>query len=378
MRRTGAADALGGRPDQGVKGDRPPPRHPLARAAEDVIGRHTNLRSIWFLNSARGAVALAASVAVADVSNVQHGFWVVLGALSVLRTSAASTGATALRALLGTVAGFFIGGGLILGIGGNTDALWAALPPAVFIAAYAPGIAPFAVGQAAFTVTISVLYNLIVPVGWRVGELRLEDVALGAAVSVAAGVLFWPRGATRVVANDVADAFHVGGLYLVQASAWALGIRDQAPDAASSAQAAGVRLDDALRGLLTEQGTQRVPKGTLWRLAGGALRLRLTARSLARTQVGHDHPSDEELRLMMDEAVQLAGQYDKLAAQLGDRASTVAEELADLRLDGSRVTLSDPRVQWVSQHINHLRLNLEELKEPALTVSNRLSAPWWR
>jgi uncharacterized membrane protein YccC len=377
-RRAEALDELDDRSDHRAQSDQHSPRHPLARAAEDVIGRHTNLRSIWFLNSARGAVALAAAVAIADVSNVQHGFWVVLGALSVLRTSAASTGATALRALVGTVAGFFIGGALILGIGGDTDALWAALPVAVFVAAYAPGTAPFAVGQAAFTVTISVLYNLIVPVGWKVGELRVEDVAIGAAVSVAVGVLFWPRGTTRVVANDIADAFHTGGLYLVQAAAWALGVRDQAPDAASSAQAAGARLDDALRGLLAEQGTRRVPKEFLWRLVGGALRLRLTARSLSRTRAVDDHPSDDELRLMMDEAVQVAGEYDKLAALLGDGPATVAQELADLHLDGSGVTFSDPQVQWVSQHVSHLKLNLNDLEEPAVAVSNRLSAPWWR
>ena len=60
---------------------------------------------MWFINSLRGALALAAAVAVADLSSVQHGFWVVLGTLSVLRTNAASTGSTALRALAGTASG---------------------------------------------------------------------------------------------------------------------------------------------------------------------------------------------------------------------------------------------------------------------------------
>ncbi len=113
---------------QAGRSDGAAPRHPLARAVGTLVGGHTNLRSIWFLNSARGAVSLAAAVAVAGVSNVQHGFWVVLGALSVLRTSAASTGATALRALAGTVAGFVIGAAVITAIGSNTDALWAVLP----------------------------------------------------------------------------------------------------------------------------------------------------------------------------------------------------------------------------------------------------------
>ena len=67
------------------------------------------MRSVWFVNSVRGASRSRAAVAVADLTSVQHGFWVVLGTLSVLRTNAASTGSTALRALVGTVVGFVVG-----------------------------------------------------------------------------------------------------------------------------------------------------------------------------------------------------------------------------------------------------------------------------
>src|SRR5580700_1182883 len=150
-----------------------------------LVRRHATFRSVWFLNSLRGALALAAAVAVADLSEVQHGFWVVLGTLSVLRTSAASTGATAWRALAGTLVGFIIGAALLIGIGTSPDALWVVLPVAVAVAAYAPGTTPFLVGQAAFTVTIVVLFNLLAPVGWTVGLLRIEDVAIGCAVSLA-------------------------------------------------------------------------------------------------------------------------------------------------------------------------------------------------
>ena len=93
---------------------------------------------------------------------------------------------------------------------------------AVLVAAYAPGTTPFLVGQAAFTVTIVVLFNLLVPVGWTVGLLRIEDVAIGCAVSLAVGVLFWPRGVSSVVGDDLADAFRSGAAYLTQAVDWAL------------------------------------------------------------------------------------------------------------------------------------------------------------
>ena len=242
---------------------------------------HASVRSVWFVNSLRGAIALALAVAVADVGSVQHGFWVVLGTLSVLRTNAASTGATALRALAGTAIGFLVGGALLLIIGAGSGALWAVLPIAVFVAAYAPGTAPFAVGQAAFTVTVAVLFNLLAPVGWKVGVVRIEDVALGCAISALVGLLFWPRGVAAVVGDDLADAFRSGAAYLRQAIEWAAGLRGAEPDGAMAAAVAGQRLDEALRGYLAEQGSKKLAKQDLWRLVGGSLRLRLTARAVA-------------------------------------------------------------------------------------------------
>ena len=180
----------------------------------------------------RGAVALAAAVLVADLTDVQHGFWVVLGTLSVLRTNAAATGATVLRALAGTVVGFAVGSALMLAIGTNPTTLWIVLPIAVLVAAYTPGTAPFAVGQAAFTVTVIVLFNLLVPAGWKVGLVRVQDVVIGCAVSLVVGLLFWPRGASAAVGDDLADAFRAGAAYLTQAVDWSLGLRQAAPDTA--------------------------------------------------------------------------------------------------------------------------------------------------
>ena len=184
--------------------------------------RHASVRSVWFLNSLRGAVALAAAVAVADLSGVQHAFWVVLGTLSVLRTSAATTGATAWRALAGTAAGFVVGAALLVGIGTGQAALWVALPLAIAVAAYAPGTTPFLVGQAAFTVTIVVLFNLLVPAGWRsgcCGSRTWRSAAWSAWWSACcSGRAAFPRWS----ATTWRDAFRAGAAYLTQAVDWAL------------------------------------------------------------------------------------------------------------------------------------------------------------
>ena len=145
---------------------------------------------------------------------MQHSFWVVLGTLSVLRSNALSTGQNVLRGLGGTVAGFVIGAIALAFIGTNTVLLWALLPVSILLAGIAPAVISFAAGQAAFTVVLVVLFNLIQPLGWRVGLYRVEDVAIGCAVSLVVGLLFWPRGAAAALRQAIAEAYQESARYL--------------------------------------------------------------------------------------------------------------------------------------------------------------------
>jgi len=86
-------------PQQDAVGVRPAGFRPGARALWQRTAIHLTLRSVWLRNSLRGAAALALAVAVARITGVSHAFWVALGTLSVLRSNALGTGATALRAV---------------------------------------------------------------------------------------------------------------------------------------------------------------------------------------------------------------------------------------------------------------------------------------
>ena len=366
-----------GAPPEGTETER---RVAALHGAIGVLARHASLRSVWALNALRGSVALAAAVLVADLSGVQHGFWVVLGTLSVLRTNASTTESTALRALGGTVIGFIVGGLLLVGIGTGQGALWAALPLAVIIASYAPGVLPFTFGQAAFTIVVAVLFNLLVPVGWTVGLVRIEDVAIGCAVSLAVGVLFWPRGAGGVVGDDLADAYRTGSIYLTQAVQWALGRRDAPPTEGPAAVTAGIRLDEALRGYLAEQGSKRVSREDLWRLVMAATRLRLSAYSIAalRSSATVDIPGSRHAELTQT-ASDLAGFYERLAALVG--RPVAGQVLAPVRvphLDGMDGEVLHHDLLWIREHLHHLGSHAAILPEPAARVAEQRRVPWWR
>ena len=91
-------------------------------------------------------------------------------------------------------------------VGTNTTAYWLLLPVAVLFAGLAPAAISFAAGQAGFTMTLLILYNIVEPAGWKVGLVRIEDVAIGVGVSVVVGALFWPRGAASALGDVLAEA----------------------------------------------------------------------------------------------------------------------------------------------------------------------------
>jgi hypothetical protein len=295
---------------------------------------HLSFRSVWFRNAVRGAAGLALAVTIVEVTAVEHGFWVVLGTLSVLRSNALGTGATALRAVGGTAVGFVVGSAIMIGVGAHAVALWVLLPIAVLISGVAPSMISFAAGQAGFTLVVIILFNIIEPIGWRVGLTRIEDVAIGCGVSIVVGLLFWPRGAMAALGRALADAFVASSGYLADAvdrltsTSWQV---DTSPGQRAS-HSAYLRLDDAFRQFLVERGAKVIPVDNVATLFTGTNRIRLAAIVLNGLPVLPVEPGQTEL-----ESVSVAG------AVLRDSYSSSHrwyEEFAEM-LAGRRASL-DP------------------------------------
>jgi uncharacterized membrane protein YccC len=293
---------------------------------------HLSFRSVWFRNAIRGAVGLALAVTVVEVTDVSHGFWVVLGTLSVLRSNALGTGATALRAVGGTALGFVVGSVIMIGVADHTDLLWALLPLAVFLAGVAPSMVSFVAGQAAFTVTVVILFNIIEPVGWRVGLTRIEDVAIGCGVSVVVGLLFWPRGATAALGRALSDAFVASSGYLSDAVD-RLTSTSRFVDTEPGQQAsyrAYLLLDDAFRQFFAERGAKVVSVEAVSRLFTGSNRLRLAAYTLATLPVRPPAAGLKEVEsvavaeaVLRDSYASSLRWYQEFAELLADRRTTL-------------------------------------------------------
>jgi uncharacterized membrane protein YccC len=341
---------------------------------------HFDVRSVWLHNSLRSAAALAVAVFVATTLGVQHSFWVVLGVLSVLRSTALNTGQNAVRGLVGTVVGFVVGGAILIGIGTNTVVLWVLLPIAVLAAGFAPAAISFLAGQAAFTVVVVMLFNIIHPTGWRVGLIRVEDVAIGCLVSLVVGLVFWPRGAATALGVALSAAYRSSSHYLSRAIDANLTGRGGAATAEKAAALADFgRLDDAFRQFLAERGAKHVPLAEASSLVTGTVALRLSADAVV--DLWHDVDGAKNLanadRAVVASAEQIERWYDSLAESLSLDGQLPPDPISGKQIGEDRwaaalaadtvpgTEMAAVRVIWTADHLDAARRQQPKLVEAA-------------
>ncbi len=263
-------------------------------AAATITRGFLATRSVAVRNSVRTGLGLALAVAITHLFPVQHGFWVVLGAMSVLRSSALTTGTKLVRAVTGTTIGFVIGALLIKILGVDPWVLWLVLPVLVFASAYVPEVASFTAAQAAFTMMVLVIFNLIVPTGWRVGLVRVEDVVVGALAGLVVAVMLWPRGATASVdaaidsARETFSRYLRAGVRRVTRGAsvaadepLARRATDELTGLGYDSLAASRALDDAVRQYLSESGGATDRRAPIVHASNRVIRMRAAADLIA-------------------------------------------------------------------------------------------------
>jgi uncharacterized membrane protein YccC len=175
-----------------------------------IVSSTLSTRSVVLQNGLRLALALSLARLIGGLLQVENAFWVLFATLSVMRTSAITTSATAVQAVTGTLIGVGVGIPLLLALGTRGDLHLYVLPIAI-VGGLLAGSINVVWGQAGFTVLVSVLFDLVEPKGWQIGIIRVEDVVLGAAAGVVLGMAAWPRGATGQLAQSLADAIEACG-----------------------------------------------------------------------------------------------------------------------------------------------------------------------
>ena len=166
------------------------------RSLATFIRSQLTLDSGWLRNAIRSALGLAIAMVVVSVTDIQDGFWVLLGVIAVLRFDSFTTRRNAWQALLGTAVGV-IGASLLLALfGSNLTFMWILLPIAVFLAGWSAVALHYPIAQASFTGFVLIMVAITRwPPDLLTGTYRIVDIALGALIAVVVALVIWPRGA---------------------------------------------------------------------------------------------------------------------------------------------------------------------------------------
>jgi hypothetical protein len=294
------------------------------------------------------------------------------------------------RAVVGTSAGVVVGALVLAVIGANTTLLWLVLPVAVLIAGITPTAISFAAGQAGFTLVLVILYNILQPIGWKVGVTRVEDVAIGCGVSLGVGLLFWPRGAVAALRHAFAEAYLDGARYLAASVRFGISRCDaagasQPPPVTEGALAegAGRRLDDAFRSYLAERGAKSLRLAQTTGLVTGTAALRLAAQAVLdlwqRGDTGADGDRAAARTALLDSSARIADWYEQLARALvglgevpeplSSDPEAAARLLAAVRVDltgeDGSATATAVRMLWTANHLDAARRLQGSLAGPA-------------
>jgi uncharacterized membrane protein YccC len=361
---------------------------------------------VWLHNSIRGAVGFALAVALADLTAVQHAFWIAFGALAVLRSSAANTGESAVRAMLGTAIGIVLGSVLVGLIGDQSAVTWVLLPIAILVTGIAPALS-FTAGQAAFTVMLLLLFSIIGPSGWATGVVRVEDMAIGCGASVLVAILLWPRGAGPRFSQALADALRASAVYLTSSVGYAV-MRCEQPtkqqsdqraaaapfDEKRSADDAARRLDDALRQFLTERGAKHISPADLASVVLAVGAVRRSADAIWELWAHNESPSagdraaaHAELRRTQQD---IAGWYEQVASSLtgptpvpGPTPPSDATAVRLLRAVADDLDAGDPtrasaaiKLIWTHDHLEIVRRLESVVREPVSMLARGNARPF--
>jgi len=276
---------------------------------------HLTTRSVYFQGAVRVSVALAVARVIAGFAHLNHGFWVLLAILTLLRTSAVDTRSALRPVLLGTLLGAAVGS-LLLTAADTPKVTLVALPLAMVLTFAVSPLLPQIWGQALFTVLFVMVFAQAGPASLQLAGARLLDVTIGATLGVSAGLLLWPRGGGGELRQSIARYLEVSAAAAAEVTRTLAG-RPCRQHALGAAQRASVLAEASFMQYQMERDDPRLPRVNWQAALTAAQRLHLGAVSRLR-QGAHARLTEvaDGAAPLGDFAGRLRRGYDDLARQL--------------------------------------------------------------
>jgi uncharacterized membrane protein YccC len=249
-------------------------------------------------------------------------------------------------------------------------------------------------------VLVVVLFNILAPTDWQLGLVRVENAALGVAVSAVVGLLLWPRGAQGQLRSALADLYDAAASSLSFSFRRVLTDADEPADALSSshreARTEAIRAQEVFEQFLNER-TRQAPGVEVWAtlLSSGKTFLLigdvldwLHEHGYSATRTGAPAGT---LAMLADNAVSSivrlaeevrSGHRLRVAGSMGASGKLRSAALASLSAPGlarsPEALRSAIGVVSVADWLGQLETLLGDLEAPVAATLAVNARPWWR
>ena len=191
--------------------------------------------------------------------------------------------------------------------------------PLVMLVGFAAGpLLGLGWGQALFTVVIALVFAQVSPVDWTLAAVRVLDVAVGAAIGLATGLLAWPRGGSGEL-HRAAGAYLAAAARVVRETVDVLARGARPGTALPEAREAGELVSASWALYQTER---HLPASIDWQatLLAGHHAVRGAEGVRRECPTGRLLPCVEALTVASDD---VAARYDRVAGALARRDRSV-------------------------------------------------------
>jgi uncharacterized membrane protein YccC len=243
---------------------------------------------------------------------------------------------------------------------------------------------------------VIILFNLISPVGWRVGLARIEDVAVGVGISLVTGLFLWPRGARGGLGTAVAELYRAVAAFL--AGSFDRVLERRSPLDARVGRRLAVRARDrageAFDQYLNERGTKPLdPQTAAFLVAAGTHAILVGDLLDVVADMGYQvqDRSDgmtalrAQTQLMLASFLRLADRLEDTRSALLSGAGVSDDALREAALSGLRRWRDEPAegrsavaAVIASEWIQQLGELAADLEGPVAKAGEGARVPWWR
>lgn len=164
--------------------------------------------NIYFRYTIQISLATLITMILYKIFNMQHGLWLVMFCIIVMKPNPGSSLKTGIYRIAGTILGIAITIGLVYITGQKPLTIWILMCVATIGFLYLSQSSYFMFSITLLTISMISLYYMMYPKIWDISIIRSYDTAIAVVIGVVISYFIWPNRANRKLIDDIHEGLN--------------------------------------------------------------------------------------------------------------------------------------------------------------------------